>query len=295
MLSQFSYGTFEHERTRAAILLALTKLHSAISFEENEYVQQIMSDYLYSRSLEVQQRASEYKFLKEKANVLPGGPREYIFRTPLTETQVAQETLDFSLSFADNFVQAQLAEGKPAYDPAKSQIVDDGTTVDAGGSGLVFTPYQAATIGVTKHSQSLQQSNPLILASQGGAAAATNTGEAAPFNVTGVNPGLSGAQNASLAITGVKKVWGAAPVEEAKVPEATSSTSVPTLNTPSQGGAWGGASTATTTTSSKPAKQETKADKKKAKAAAALFGGISAANKDSSDSDDSDDEPAEAS
>ena len=56
LLSQFSYGTFEHERTRAAILLALTKLHSAISFEENDYVQQIMNDYLYSRSLEVQQR-----------------------------------------------------------------------------------------------------------------------------------------------------------------------------------------------------------------------------------------------
>lgn len=104
LLSQFSYGTFEHERTRAAILLALTKLHSAVSFEENDYVQQIMNDYLYSRSLEVQQRASEYKFLKEKANVLPGGPREFIFRTPLTEAQVAQETLDFSLSFADNFV-----------------------------------------------------------------------------------------------------------------------------------------------------------------------------------------------
>ena len=89
LLSQFSYGTFEHERTRAAILLALTKLHSALNFEENEYVQQIMSDYLYSRNLEVQQRANEHKFLKEKNNVLQGGCRDLIFRTPLTETQVA--------------------------------------------------------------------------------------------------------------------------------------------------------------------------------------------------------------
>ena len=55
-------------------------------------------------------------------------------------------------------------------------------------SGLNFTPYQAAQYGVTKHSQTLQQSNPLIVASAGGAAAATNTGNAAPFNVTGINP-----------------------------------------------------------------------------------------------------------
>ena len=65
LLSQFSYGTFEHERTRAAILLALTKMHSAINFESNEYVEQVMDDYLYSRNLEVQQRAAEYKYLKD--------------------------------------------------------------------------------------------------------------------------------------------------------------------------------------------------------------------------------------
>ena len=45
LLSQFSYGTFEHERTRASILLALTKLHAALDFEQNDYVQQIMSDF----------------------------------------------------------------------------------------------------------------------------------------------------------------------------------------------------------------------------------------------------------
>lgn len=54
LLAQFSYGTFEHERTRAAILLALTKLHSSLNFEPNEYVQQVMTDYLHSRNLEVQ-------------------------------------------------------------------------------------------------------------------------------------------------------------------------------------------------------------------------------------------------
>jgi len=39
---------------------------------------------------------------------------------------------------------------------------------------------------VTKVSQSLPQSNPLIAASINGQAAAINTGAAAPFNVTGV-------------------------------------------------------------------------------------------------------------
>lgn len=53
LLSQFSYGTFEDERTRAAILLAITKLHSALNFESNDYVQQVMSDYLDSKDLEV--------------------------------------------------------------------------------------------------------------------------------------------------------------------------------------------------------------------------------------------------
>lgn len=53
LLSQFSYGTFEDERTRACILLALTKLHSALDFAPNEYLQQIMDDYSTSRNLEV--------------------------------------------------------------------------------------------------------------------------------------------------------------------------------------------------------------------------------------------------
>jgi hypothetical protein len=40
-------------------------MHSAINFESNEYVEQVMDDYLYSRNLEVQQRAAEYKYLKD--------------------------------------------------------------------------------------------------------------------------------------------------------------------------------------------------------------------------------------
>ena len=53
LLSQFSYGTFEDERTRACVLLALTKLHSALDFIQNNYVTQIMDDYTTSKNLEV--------------------------------------------------------------------------------------------------------------------------------------------------------------------------------------------------------------------------------------------------
>ena len=104
LLSQFSYGTFEDESTRAAILLALTKLHSSLNFEANEYVQQIFGDYLYSRSLEVQQRALDYKFMMEKSPQMVNNGKDLIFRIPLTETQVALENLDFDLTFLDSVV-----------------------------------------------------------------------------------------------------------------------------------------------------------------------------------------------
>ena len=63
-----------------------------------------MGDYLYSRDLEVQQRSLEYKFMKEKASVLPNQGKDLIFRIPLTESQVAQESLDMNLTFLDGVV-----------------------------------------------------------------------------------------------------------------------------------------------------------------------------------------------
>ena len=55
---------FESERTRARLLLALTRQHSALEFENNDYVQQIMDDYATSRNLEIQQRANDYYLLR---------------------------------------------------------------------------------------------------------------------------------------------------------------------------------------------------------------------------------------
>ena len=149
---------------------------------------------------------------------------------------------------------------------------------------------------MTKHSATLQQSNPLIMQSQGGAAAATNTGSAAPFNVTGVNPNpavANVAAPASLAVNNVKRVWGAASTEEVKAPEPDNPGPVTSHVNTHYGGqsnlnqaAAQPISTSTRPSAVKTAPQESQAEKKRKKAAAKLFGGISGQRDgDSSDSD----------
>jgi hypothetical protein len=115
LLAQFTRGTYENERTRAFILLALTKLHCALNFNENNYVQNIMIDYLASRNLEVQQRAFDYRVLSEAQK---GGKNisGFIFKTPLTEQQVNEEHFDFNLAFLDGFVQQERQAGKAEWD-----------------------------------------------------------------------------------------------------------------------------------------------------------------------------------
>ena len=44
-----------------------------------------MNDYLLSKSLEVQQRAIDYKFLKEKSGQFSNNGMDLIFKIPLTE------------------------------------------------------------------------------------------------------------------------------------------------------------------------------------------------------------------
>ena len=53
LLAQFAHGTFENERTRAGILLALTKMHSSLKFSPNEQLENIMNDYVSSKIIEV--------------------------------------------------------------------------------------------------------------------------------------------------------------------------------------------------------------------------------------------------
>ena len=142
LLSQFSYGTFEDERTRASILLALTKLHSSLNFEQNEYVAQIMNDYLLSKNLEVQQRALDYRFLLQNRQNFPNNGKDLIFKIPLIEQHVQEQGFDLTFNFLEPFVQQQRAEGRPEYDQEKSQIVGSGGDLNAYGDGnLNFTPY----------------------------------------------------------------------------------------------------------------------------------------------------------
>jgi hypothetical protein len=68
------------------------------------------------------------------------------------------------MTFLDSFVQSELSQGKPDYDPAKREAI---LTNDFNQEGeLNFTPYQQAHIGVTKHSATLAQSNPLYAKAQ---------------------------------------------------------------------------------------------------------------------------------
>ena len=53
LIAQVAHGTFEYERTRASILVAITKLHASIGFASSDKVEQVMNDYLHSKNLEV--------------------------------------------------------------------------------------------------------------------------------------------------------------------------------------------------------------------------------------------------
>ena len=251
LLSQFSYGTFEAEKTRACILLALTKLHMALGFKQNDYVSQIMNDYLLSRNLEVQQRAFDYKFLAERHRELPNDGKDLVFNVPLTEGQVAQECCDFSLGFLDGLVEQQLAAGAPPYDPEKSQIVQAGGELarhgEDGGSALNFTPYQQSHIGMTKYSASQPHSNPMLTGGSLGSGAGTGGG----IGIAGPD-GQEEKPAASLAVNNVKKVWGAAAPAEEKKPDPVPDNNVQkhvdshyggsgnlSLNKPAQPGSFG--------------------------------------------------------
>lgn len=81
LLAQFARGAYADDRTRAAILLALTKLHATLGFSENDQVESIMKDYSTSRMVEVQDRAFEYMTLRA-CSIDPA----ILFRVPLTES-----------------------------------------------------------------------------------------------------------------------------------------------------------------------------------------------------------------
>lgn len=103
LLSTFVYGTFEHERTRASILLAMTRLHAVLDFAKNEYVEASMNDFTSSRVVETQMRAFDYQVLRKNHHNL--NVKSLIFKTPITESQLAEQKFDFSFAFLDGFVE----------------------------------------------------------------------------------------------------------------------------------------------------------------------------------------------
>lgn len=165
----------------------------ALDFAQNDYVSQIMDDYSTSRNLEVQQRAFDYAVLAKHHRSLRNGGRDLIFKVPLTEKQVDQEGIDFDLNFLDGFVKQQLAEGKPDYNPTKSQLIASGEYEAE--SELKFTPYQQAQFGYLK------------TAGLNPATQATTTQGMPTFM-------QDKPQQATLAVNNVKKVWGEDPAAQ---------------------------------------------------------------------------------
>jgi AP-4 complex subunit epsilon-1 len=82
LLVQVAYRPLEDELTRAYILSAITKLHATIGYSDNPNVEAVMYDYSKSKHVDVQQRALEYKVLKDNAARVP---KDILMNTPLNE------------------------------------------------------------------------------------------------------------------------------------------------------------------------------------------------------------------
>lgn len=82
-LADAAYRPLEDELTRCYILTAITKLHATMGFNENEKVDNVMYDYLFSKHVEVQQKAIEYRALKENSNRIS---KDILIKIPLNES-----------------------------------------------------------------------------------------------------------------------------------------------------------------------------------------------------------------
>jgi len=115
-LSDAAYRPLEDELTRGYILTAITKLHATMGFVENPKVESVMFDYLASKHCDVQQRAIEYKAMRENQSKIC---KDILTKIPLNEAQIISQGFDFELKFLDSFVQEKLASGSKEYDYKK--------------------------------------------------------------------------------------------------------------------------------------------------------------------------------
>jgi hypothetical protein len=101
-LSDAAYRPLEDELTRGYILTAITKLHASLGFIDNPKVENVMYDYSSSKHCDVQQRAIEYKALRDNSSRIS---KDILTKIPLNESQVLMQGFDFELSFLDSYVQ----------------------------------------------------------------------------------------------------------------------------------------------------------------------------------------------
>ena len=114
MLSYLLNKTYDDDMTKCLLISAIAKINSNINYSEQNLVNDIMERYSREKNTELQQRCLEYKRTQAK-NV----PIEKNTFTTIEETP----TIDFNLSFLNNFVQ-QKSQGKE-YDPSISEMFMD--------------------------------------------------------------------------------------------------------------------------------------------------------------------------
>jgi len=100
-LCNIAHRTLEDELTRSYILSAITKLHSTMGFADNEEVKAVMDEYANSKYVDVQQRAIEYKGLKQNAGKFA---QDIMMNTIMNEAAIIANGFDFDLRFLDGYV-----------------------------------------------------------------------------------------------------------------------------------------------------------------------------------------------
>ena len=114
MLSYLLNKTYDDEMTRCLLISAIAKINSNINFSEQNLVNDIMERYSREKNTELQQRCLEYKRTQARNVSIEKNAFTTIEETP---------SLDFSLSFLNNYVQ-QKSSGK-IYDPSISEMFMD--------------------------------------------------------------------------------------------------------------------------------------------------------------------------
>lgn len=136
-----AYNGYENQNTVALIVQALGKIHHAQGYASNPPIESVMSDFLTSKFILVQEACIEYRTLVDLRHQLPNEGRDLFKGTPLNEEQTNALGLDLDLSFLSGFVREQSGKGLPAYDESRSVIFGNAAS-SAASSHLNFKAYE---------------------------------------------------------------------------------------------------------------------------------------------------------